>query len=181
MRLKVRTIIVAFGLASTPTPIIACSVDPFLFQLPGETVEQANARSEKIGSDFDIVGHFAREKHANETAKVIYLGRIISKVDFNYSAEKTTLPSTTVKPIAQLKGKLPSRNQVLTDEAASGMCDDVGDGHGATTKIGDLVVVFSGLPTSDIRPRGIDSFEVSEIRTVELLDALRTFGKDLED
>jgi hypothetical protein len=58
---------------------------------------------------------------------------------------------------------------------------DRGVGSGAFCFAGDLVVVVEKVPTSEDRPRGIDSFSAMEIRTVDLLDKLREFGKDLED
>ena len=173
----------ALGLAILvyPSELPACSLDPFLFQLPGETVEQVKARSKQIWADFSVIHHYQREKYAFENARAIYLGRIISKLEWNYKTKPWTLPSTTVQPVAKLKGNLPSGKQVLTDEAQTGACTDYGDGHGAWGKVGDLVIVFVGLPKSRERPNGIDSFKPSDIRTVELLDALRDFGKDIED
>ena len=155
-------------------------MDPFLFQLPGETVEQVKARSKQIRADHSVVRHYYREKYAFENASAIYLARVMSKVDWNYKTTPWTLPATTVQPIAKFKGDLPARNQTLTDEAQSGTCTDYGDGHGAWAKVGDLVVVFIGLPKSQERPNGIDSFRPTDIRIVELLDALRDFGKDIE-
>ena len=173
----------AIGLAVliSPYSLPACTLDPFLFQLPGETVEQVKARTKQIWADFRVISRYQREKHAFESAKTIYLGRIVSKVDFDLQTKPMTLPSTTVQPIAKFKGELPSTNQILTDEAQTGTCTDYGDGHGAWGKVGELVVVFVGLPKSEARPNGIDSFTPGEIRTVELLDALRDFGKDIED
>jgi len=169
------------GLLTCGSASLACTLDPFLFQLPGESVDQVKARSGQIRADFTVIKHWEREKFAFERASSIYLGRVKSKVHWNYSTKPWTLPSTTVQPIAKFKGMLPSADQVLTDEAQSGTCTDYGDGHGAWGKIGDLVVVFFGLPKTRERPNGIDSFESKEIRTVELLDALRDFGKDVED
>lgn len=180
MKILVRCIL-GIALAAHPSGLIACSLDPFLFQLPGESVDQVKARSKQIRADFTIIKHYEREKHAFERANVIFLGRVISKVDWNYKTKPWTLPSTTVKPVAKFKGELPSTNRMLTDEAQSGACTDYGDGHGAWSKVGDLVVVFMGLEKTRERPNGIDSFEPSEIRTIQLLDALRDFGKDIED
>ena len=83
--------------------------------------------------------------------------------------------------IAALKGDLPKTRRVLTDEAQAGMCTDVGDGEGSLTAINKLVVVFEGLPKSEHRPRGIDSFRASSVRSVPVLDLMRAHGKDLED
>jgi hypothetical protein len=156
-------------------------MDPFLFQLPGETVEQVKARSKQIRTDHSVVRHYYREKYAFEKASAIYLGRVVSRVDWDYKVTPWTLPSTTVQPIAKFKGALPPTDQRLIDEAQSGTCTDYGDGHGAWAKVGELIVVFVGLPKSRERPNGIDSFRPTDIRTVELLDALRDFGKDIED
>lgn len=166
----------ALGLASPPAH--ACSVDPFLFQLPGETDADARQRSDDIRSDHRITARFAREKYAVEKAARIYLARVISKTRGNYAAD--VLPSTKVRAIAPLKGTLPSQDQPLTDQSSSGGCWDVGDGYGAFGEEGALFVVFDGLPKDERRPRGIDSIHVQHIRTVPLLDQLRELGRDLE-
>jgi hypothetical protein len=146
--------------------------------LPGETVEQANERSERVRTDRSIVHDYERETYDYENATRIYLARVISRTSGSWSEQ--TLPSTKVRPMHALKGQLPSGDQTLTDEAQSGMCSDVGDGRGAWSQVDDLVVVFEGLPKSEYRPRGVDSFRAQNIRTVELLDRLRDYGKDLE-
>jgi hypothetical protein len=172
------------ALISTPGHVYACEKDPFLFLLPGETETDAVKRSEQIRSDFSIVERVDRESWAFEHAKTIYLSRILSRSLGELSSDSSkwiALPSTRIQPIHALKGQLPSTDETLTDEAESGMCTDIGDGHGSWSNENELVVVFVGLPKTQYRPRGIDSFKVSEIRTPELLDKLREFGKDIED
>jgi hypothetical protein len=163
-------------------PALGCEYDPFLFQLPGETDQVAQARSERIAADASVLRHFDREKYDFEHAASIFLARVTAKAPARDAAGKLELPSTTVRPLTALKGSLPTSVMTLTDDATGGgMCTDFGDGHGAWSKVSDLVVVFAGLPKTRDRPRGVDSFDVSDIRTVELLDKLRAFGKDLED
>lgn len=162
-------------------PAKGCELDPFLFQLHGETVAQAKERSDSIRSDFKIVGHFERETTDWEKASSVYLGRVISADGGSYAPGHRVLPSARIQPLHALKGEAPKSQQVLTDEAQSGMCSDVGDGQASWAKPGELVVVFTGLPRDDYRPRGIDSFLAMEIRTVDLLDKLRELGKNLED
>ena len=61
------------------------------------------------------------------------------------------------------------------------MCTDIGDGFGAFSNVGTLVVVFEGVRKTEERPRGIDSFQAKAIRIIPLLDELRKHGKDLEE
>lgn len=164
--------------AFVSSPALACELDPFLFQLPGETEADARERSEGIMAAYSVKRHLDREDHDFRNATQIYLARVISRAAG--SVDLATLPSTKVRAIKSLKGEMPSGEQTLTDEAASGMCDDVGDGIGAYGKVDDLVVVFAGLPKSPYRPRGLDSFRVGQIRTIGLLDQLREFGTNLE-
>jgi hypothetical protein len=172
-----RTVLIASFYAVSAVPACACEWDPFLFQLPGETVEQASERSKKIHPDLEIVHHFHRETQDYETASVIYLARVISRKDDDRRYETSAI----VRPLHSLKGALPTRDRTLTGQAAGGLCTDRGDGTGAFGTAGDLVVVFENVPRSENRPRGVDSFPAMEIRSIDLLDKLREFGKDLED
>jgi hypothetical protein len=163
------------------TPVMACEQDPFLFVLPGESLSVAKKRSKAIESDRDVIRSYHREEYAAENAKAIYLGRVVSSEETTYMKLPWTVPSTKVEPTKSLKGELPRDRQQLIDEAQTGTCTHYGDGHGAWAKVGDLVVVFVGLPTSAARPNGIDSLMPSEIRTIGLLDALRAAGRDVEE
>ena len=166
----------AFAAAALPTRAAACEYDPFLFQLPGETAQTAEARSDRILSDYAIIHRASRQAYAYQKAKAIYLGRKLSTTrDPNSHAEVTT-----VRPIGAIRGPLPKGLQKLRDDAASGMCDTVGDGDVSDLAAGTYVVVFEGLPEDSYRRRGKDSFDVSAIRNTDLLDAVRKFGKDLE-
>lgn len=151
----------------------------FDFQLPGETETQAHQRSEDILSDYYVMRHYDREKYAFDKASAIYLARVVSHSPGTYP-QGADVPSSVVHPVHALKGILPAKDQTLSGMPAGGMCWDIGDGEGAFQPAGELTVVFAGLPTSDRRPRGVDSFPVLSIRIVELLDVLRAFGKDLE-
>ena len=162
------------------TPAIACTLDPFFFQLDGETKEDAEARSEAVGTSFDIVDHYNREKAAFDKAQIVFLGKVRSYTKGSYIAGKFINPSTQVTPIVALKGEKPERDYTLIGEGAGGLCTDAGDGMAAFAQVGTLVVVFDGVPVNMYRPRGIDSFPVADIRTVPLLDLLRAQGKDLE-
>ena len=163
--------------------IRACETDPFLFQMPGETVAQANERSKQIADSFDIFEHYERELGGFDKAKSVYLGKVISRQEGTLTADKQILPSTVVRPVKSLKGPLPKGDRTLTDQAwlASGMCSDVGDGEGATADVGKLIVVFEGVPKTQYRLNGLDSFALGSIRTVPLLDLVRAQGKDLEE
>ena len=132
-------------------------------------------------ADHETVRLYNRELATFQNATTIYLGRVVARTRGSYIAGNVTDPSTTVRPIAPLKGAPASDDRVLTGEAAGGLCTDRGDGLGAFADNGDLVVVFEGLPKSDDRPRGIDSFQAKAIRTISLLDELRKHGKDLEE
>lgn len=179
MHLREVAVFAAMALGLVSGPARACEFDPFLFQLPGETEAKAHERSDKILADNAVKRHFDRESYDFEKSALIYLARVFSRTAGNFASG--VLPSTRVRPMASLKGTLPPDDQTLTDEAQSGMCTDIGDGHGARSYIGELVVVFEGLPKTGERPRGIDSFQVGSIRTFELLDRLREYGKDLDD
>ena len=169
----------AFAFGSGPA--LACERDPFLFQLPGETEADANERSDNVRAAFRAIEHANRESYAVQNSTLIYLARVVLKTPGRSTSAERNLPSTRVRPLASLKGTFASADRTLTDEAASGMCTDIGDGQGALSGVGKLVVVFEGLPKTSERPRGIDSFEAGSIRTVPLLDWLRGHGKDLEN
>jgi hypothetical protein len=159
---------------------LACETDPFIIQLPGETEADAHERSDAHRSDYRRYAHYIRESRDFELATVVYLARVASKTAPRHGNDMIR-PSTEVRPVAPLKGKLPTRDQTLIDETDSGLCDDRGDGHGAWAEVGDLVVVFEGLPKSESRPRGRDSFSAKAIRTIEILDRFREIGKEIEE
>lgn len=179
------SVAITIGLASASAQ--ACERDSFLFQLPGESEAVAEKRSDQIDEDYRIKEHFEREDRDFKAAKIIYLARVISRAPI-VSSTGLTGSSTTVRPIASFRGTLPSSDETLQDSGeAGGMCTDIGDGRGAMSSVGDLVVVFEGLPKElknpygfIDRPRGKDSFDVSSIRTIELLDWLRDQGKNLD-
>ena len=161
------------------TPGIACEYDSFLFALPGETEVRAQERSEKIYRDYRIIEHFEREGANYKTATAIYLAQVVGKAPGPTSDVPFQL-WTTVRPVHAFKGALPKSGQKLSGHPPGGLCTDAGDGKGAFADVGDWVVVFDGVPKSRYRPSGIDSFRATDIRTIELLDAMREFGKDLE-
>jgi len=179
------SVAIAIGLGSASAQ--ACERDSFLFQLPGESAAVAEKRSDQIDEDYRVMEHFEREDRDFKAAEFIYLARVTSRAPI-VSSVGLTGSLTTIHPIASFRGTLPSSNQTLQDSGeAGGMCTDIGDGRGAMSSVGDLVIVFEGLnkklknPYGFIeRPRGKDSFDVSSIRTIELLDWLRDQGKDLD-
>jgi hypothetical protein len=164
-----------------PVRAAACEKDPFIFQLPGESEADAHERSDRVRKDLSVVESYERESYDFKNASRIYLARVVSRTSGSFDGNVKILPSTRVHAIAALKGDLPSTERILTDQGESGMCTDVGDGEGSWTEVNKLVVVFEGLPKSEYRPRGMDSFGASSIRTVPLLDLMRVHGKDLED
>jgi hypothetical protein len=166
-------IAIALGLAAHPSR--ACQYDPFLFQLRGETEDQARARSAEIFADFRVKERLDREQHDFHSAERIYLALVVP----NRLADTAGFPSTRVRPLSSFKGALPTEELNLVDQTLAGICTDMGDGLGVKSAAGNLVVVFEGMPKTAYRPRGVDSFQVSSIRTVALLDWLRKLGKDL--
>jgi len=170
------------AVAFTPSQAWACEIDPFIFQLPGETVAVAQERSERAIADNATVTLYDRELAGFETATTIYLARVVAKTRGNYTPGHVTDPSATVRPIVALKGSsFSGGDRKLTGEGAGGLCTDRGDGLGVFAEIGELIVVYEGVPKTADRPRGIDSFRASAIRTGPLLDELRKHGKDLEN
>lgn len=131
MRFQICGVIAAILIGVISEPTRACSLDPFLFQLPGETEEQARQRSEKVLSDYVVKAHFDREEYNLKHASGIYLARVLSRIPGEYETDRTVLPSTTVQPIHALKGSLPPGTRTLVDQAEGGACTDIGDGHGA--------------------------------------------------
>ena len=180
-------VLAAIALGPVSATAVACERDTFLFQLPGESEAVAQKRSDQIDADYLVQEHFERENHDFKTATLVYLARVVSKADPVISPGLYGR-STNVRPIASFRGKLPSTNQTLRDAGeGGGMCTDIGDGRGAMSSVGDLVVVFEGIPEApknsygfNDRTRGIDSFDVSSIRTFELLDWLLGQGKNLD-
>lgn len=155
----------------------ACTPEPFLFQLPGESVEAAEARSSRILSDDEILRRAGRENDAYTHAQDIYLARIIGTVEDPATRDRTT----TVRPVNVIRGSAPKVDQSLRDSSVSGRCASVGDGEISYLPPGSYVVVFDGLPRNTYRPRGIDSFAVDSLRNGDLLEAVMKFGKDPEE
>ena len=155
----------------------ACSYDPMLFQLPGEPVEMAHARSERIMADASILRRVDREEDAFKQASTIYLARKVARLNDPKSKDDLI----TIRPVHSLRGSLPKGTQTLRfDYGFSGMCGNVGDGDTANIPNGRYLVVFSGMPRGEYRKRGIFSIDVSLVQNTSLLDALRSFGKDIE-
>ena len=187
MYLRSIRVVVAIALGLASASALACERDSFLFQLPGESGAVAEKRSDQIDADYRVQEHFERESRDFRTAKLVYLARVVSKTA-PISRLGLTATSTKIRPISSFRGTLPSTERTLQDSGeAGGMCTDIGDGRGAMSSVGDLVVVFEGLPEAlknaygfNDRPRGIDSFDVSSIRTIELLDWLSDQGKNLD-
>jgi len=170
-------LIAVFALNVIPRGAAACEYDPFLFQLPGESVEAAQSRSDAIMADAAVIRKADRENYDFEKAAQIYLGRKVA----SSKDPKTDDWLTVVRPVHAVRGPLPKEDKMLRSEAhMGGMCGSVGDGDIWNLPKGTYVVVFVGLPGDGYRRRGIDSFDVDEIRNDKLLDTLRAFGKDLE-
>jgi len=150
--------------------------EPYLFQLPGETVDAAEDRSSRILADNRILRRAGRENDAFNKAVNIYLARKVATAE----DRETHARVTTVHPIGAIRGSAPAADQKLRDDTRSGMCASVGDGDISDLPPGSYVVVFDGLPHDTYRPRGIDSFAVDSLRNGDLLDALKKFGKDPE-
>ncbi|GAA4028863.1 hypothetical protein GCM10022281_04940 [Sphingomonas rosea] len=178
MRPRVASFLITASLF-VPANAMACEYDPFLFRLPGETVADAEQRSEAIMSEDKIVRRYNREAAAFDNASKVYLGRVTSVGPGGQERWGLSDQFVTIRLVASLKGEAP-KQQRLAGEKAGSLCKDRGDGLGAFSKVGDLIVVFEGLARSDERPRGIDSIPAKLIRTVPLLDELREHGTDLE-
>ena len=175
---RVAVVLVA-AVSLVPATARACEYDPFLFQLPEETLSDAEQRSDGTITDHKIVSRYNREAAAFDKAKAVYLSRVTALSPRGSAAGSLDDPSVTVSLVAALKGEPPKKRK-LTGQAAGGLRWDRGDGLGAFAKAGNWVVVFEGLPVSQDRPRGIDSLPAKAIRTVPLLDQLREHGRDLE-
>jgi hypothetical protein len=155
----------------------ACEYDPFLFQLPGEPVEMAQSRSDRIMADASILRRVDREDGAFKQARMIYLARKVASL--NDPKSKDAL--ITIRPVHSLRGSLPKGMQTLRfDYGFSGMCGNVGDGDTADLPNGSYLVVFAGMPRGEYRKRGVFSIDVTLVQNTSLLDALRSFGRDLE-
>jgi hypothetical protein len=166
----------ALAFAALPAPLHACEPEPFLFQLPGESVEAAEDRSSRILADNRILRRAGRENDAFKKAVNIYLARKIDTV----VDPRTHARITAVQPVHAIRGSAPRGQQRLRDDSVSGMCASVGDGDISDLPPGSYLVVFDGLPHDTFRPRGIDSFSVDSLRNGDLLDALTKLGRDPE-
>ena len=158
-------------------PAQACEPEPFLFQLPGETVDAAEERSTTILADNKVFRRVDRENDAFKKARNIYLARIVATTEDPRTRDRIT----EVRPVGAIRGSAPSANQRLRDHGTRGLCATVGDGDISYLPRGTYVVVFDGLPHDTYRPRGIDSFAVDSVRNADLLGALMKFGKYPEE
>lgn len=163
-------------MAATPQAAQACEYDEPLFQLPGETEADARTRGYEALSDYLNKQHLDHEVYVFENAKIIYLARVVAQ-----GAEKGLPASATVRPVKGLKGPLPTSDRTLSDIPAGGLCTHRGDGDGAFGKVGEPVLVFEGLAVSEDLPRGIESFRTRFLRSYEVLEALASSGKALDD
>jgi hypothetical protein len=128
-------------------------------------------------TDHSIMRRVAREDYAFENATSVYLATKVDASDDHKTGDRLTI----VHPVFSVRGPLPKADKTLRlDAGMGGMCGIVGDGDTAHLPNGSYVVVFEGLPIDTYRRRGIDSLDVNDIRNDKLLDALRSFGKDLE-
>lgn len=170
-------LIVALGLGSSA---VACEIEPWLFQLPGETEDDTRGRSDQIMRDGSAVRHFLREDFDLKNAQVIYIARVISNNRGQGSGAK---PTSIIEPIETISGKLPTTRRTLTEveeRGCSNWGDGDGDGQGTGVPAGELVIVFEGLPKSKERPNGIDSLRATSVRHVQLLEPLSKHGKELD-
>lgn len=157
------------AIALVATPAAACEQDPIYFKLPNETDLQAQDRAERIRIDRAIARSYDRETNDLENATSIYLARVVSRA-LPALSDGVRLPATTlVRPVKTFKGSTKSADRSLIDDGGTGLCEDRGDGSGAYADANRLVMVFEGLPETEARPRGIDSFVVEELRTKPLL------------
>ena len=174
-----RIVCAAAGFLMTPLPAWACERDPILFRLEGETLLDAQQRAKGVDHDHRIKQAIDREESAWALADVVYLGTVTEAQLSKSSPGRYEQPSTVVKPLISLKGTLPKSARRLTGEPAGGLCQDRGDGFAAFAAKGQLVVVFEGLAVSEDRPRGIDSLDAVDVRSMPVLNALWVIGEDL--
>lgn len=173
---------ISLGLASSlaSTSALACEIEPWLFQLPGESEQDTRDRSDSILRDQRAVRQFAREDFNLKNAQAIYIARVLAN---NRGQGSSARPASTIEPISAVSGKLPTGPRTLREtkeQACSSWGDGFGDGEGTGAPVGTLVVVFEGLPKSEERPNGVDSLRATSVRHRELLELLTKYGKELD-
>src|SRR5688572_1879496 len=151
---------------------LACERDSGAARLPGESQAEFEERDREVFHDNSVIQRYLREQDALAKARTVYIARVVSTPSPTRPGSNIVLPAATVHPVRPIKGALPRARRTLIDLSWSGECFDRGDGRASYGKIGSLVIVFEGLPTSTNRPNGIDSLLATDVRSSELLDAL---------
>lgn len=157
----------------------ACEMDSGAVQLPNETTKDFEYRAGEVLSARFAELAIKREEWAYRNAPVAYFAMVKSSA--NPLESKSGFYEAEVQPKKSLKGTIPTENRKLLNPNTGGLCEDEGDGGGASGRTGSLVLVFEGLPKSESRPNGIDSFEARQVRSRTLLDAIAKYmGYDSE-
>lgn len=138
--------VLVFGLGAVPA--LACVPPPPLAQLPGESPDAYRDR-ERAAIDADLF----ESRHAVQSSllgqsSATFLGIVTDSRDI--SVGPVTGHDLTVRPLQAIKGDLPAapvqiRDKVFTD------CGFGGGGSGTSAKPGEYVIVFAGLPPSDLQ------------------------------
>lgn len=161
-----------------PNGARACSLEQFDVRFPGETLEEAQKRSDKILWDGLPIERFLSQRDAFARAKTVYLGKVVQsgRIERDWSMDRFW---TRVMPVHAIKGTLPAGPTDLSSVGSSGMCSSIGDGEGSGADLNDYVVVFEGLARSEDFPRGIDSYALNDIRDWQILRPIKSFGEDI--
>lgn len=168
----------AIFIANAASPVLACETEPDLVRLPGETADAFEARLEKTHADQWVIRRYLRESKARENASTIYVARVVASNRGKATPNKApALPRVTVQPLHSIRGSLPPVRKTLAHTNWAS-CGNYGDGDAAWASVGEIVLVFEGLPRSEQRPNGIDSLLASDLRTFELLDPLYQYGSE---
>ena len=174
-----RTLTLILAICSSGSAV-ACEFEPWLFQLPGETEQATRDRSDQIMRDGGAVRHFAREEFDLKNAKTIYVARVIAS---SRGQGIDAQPMSTIEVVDVISGKPTSTRRTLVETRERGCSnwgDGDGDGQGVGAPVGELVIVFEGLPRSTELPNGTDSVRATSVRHVELLERLSKYGKELD-
>jgi len=165
------SLIVFAALLIVPGTAIACERDSPTARLPGYSDEKAEERSNKLWSDWDVIGHYQRTRELMGEASAYYLGRVI-KTESEASRARSV---AFVEPLRALKGKMPVGTQTLEGFMPDSCGGPNGDGFGAYAVKEDLIIVFLGVSKLPNRPNGIGSVKVEDVRNLDLLDGVQTW------
>lgn len=170
--------VVVFTFAATPEGALACSPAPPFVQLPGESKEAYKARSDAGSWATEFENDRRMQEDFLSHASRITIGLIENVEPLQLPAAGVEGHKVVVRVKKTLKGDSAPELIRLADRSVTS-CGFYGGGTATQGSVGDYVVVFQGLDSSQgaTDPYGL---RASDVRHAKLLDAFRDYGLETQ-